>query len=256
MQILRYKQDTAAVILVVALIITQLAVFFLINNIYIICAIAALLLIAQASATAINHNQQHLPIFKSGILNRLFEVGLFFNTGCGPWAWVLHHTLGHHMNYLNQEEDTCAWKRKDGTTMSTIEFTVVNTFKMYPEIFRMGKQHPKILKKFKFWLVVCLAILTALIIISPLKALILFLIPMTIQLFLLVYATADHHSGLDTENPFEATRNDVTKLNNMYSWNLGYHTAHHIKCGLHWSKLPDFHAEISQNIPTNLVRQV
>lgn len=255
MQVIRYKQDIGAIILVLALIITQLSVFFLVDNIYILCAVAALLIVVQGSATAINHNHQHLPIFKIDILNRIFEVGLFFNTGCGPWAWVLHHTLGHHMNYMNQEEDTCSWKRKDGKTMSTVEFTVVNTFKMYPEIFRIGKQHPKILKKFKLGLVICLALLATLILISPINALIIFVIPMIIQLFLLVYATADHHRGLDTDNKYEATRNDATKLNNIYSWNLGYHTAHHIKCGLHWSKLPEFHAEISQNIPSDLIRQ-
>ena len=253
---IRYKQDIPAIFLVLALFAAQLVLFFWVDNFYIIAACALLMVVGQGSATAVNHNHQHLPIFKAGWCNRAFEIPLFFNTGCGPWAWVLHHTLGHHMNYLDGHEDTCSWKRKDGSTMGATEYTVVNTLKIYPEIFRVGKQHPKILKKFTFWLVICSALLAALVIASPLKALIIFVIPMIIQLFLLVYATVDHHRGLDTQNPYEATRNDATKINNWYAWNLGYHTAHHVKCGLHWSKLPAFHEEIQQKIPSELVRVV
>ncbi|HEY7774636.1 MAG TPA: fatty acid desaturase [Marinagarivorans sp.] len=253
---IRYKQDIPAIFLVLALFAAQLVLFFLIDNLYIVALCALLMTVAQGSATAVNHNQQHLPIFKSGACNRLFEVALFFNTGCGPWAWVLHHTLGHHMNYLGDKEDTCSWRRKDGSTMGAVEYTVINTFKVYSEIFRVGKQHPKILKKFKFWLALCLTLLATFIVLSPVKALIIFIVPMVIQLFLLVYATVDHHRGLDTQNPYEATRNDATKINNWYAWNLGYHTAHHVKCGLHWSKLPAFHEQIRQQIPDGLVREV
>ena len=181
-------------------------------------------------------------------------VSLFFNTGCGPWSWVLHHTIGHHMHYLEAEKDTCSWKRKDGTTMSAFEFTLINTLKVYPEIFRVGKDHPKIFKKFKIGLIICLTILAGLIALAPLKAMILFVIPMIVQLFLLVFATVNHHRGLDTQNEYAATRNDTTKINNWYAWNLGYHTAHHIKCGLHWSKLPEFHNQIKNSIPNELIR--
>lgn len=251
---IKYKVDIGPVLLVVALFATQLGLFFLVDNLYIIMAVCAVLIVFQGSASAVNHNHQHLAIFKSNALNRLLEVGLFFNTGCGTCAWVLHHTLGHHLHYLDNEKDTCGWKKKDGSTMSGVEYTIINTFKVYPEIFRVGKQHPKVFAKFKLWLAVCLLILAAFIVASPLKALIIFVVPMIIQLFLLVYATVDHHRGLDTQDHSKATRNDVTKLNNLYSWNLGFHTAHHIKCGLHWSKLPAFHEEIRDDIPGELIR--
>lgn len=255
MQLIKYKQDIWAVAFVLCLAISQLVLYFVVDNLYIIIPAVIFMALLQGSATAVNHNHQHLPIFTSTPLNRLFELALFFNTSCGTCAWVLHHTIGHHSHYLDSEKDTCPWKKKDGSTMSAVEFTIINSLKVYPEIFRVGKSHKKVFKTFKIWFAISLTILAAFIIADPLKALIIFVIPMIIQLFLLVYATVDHHRGLDTQDQYAATRNDATKLNNLYSWNLGYHTAHHIKCGLHWTKLPEFHEQIKSKIPSELIRE-
>jgi beta-carotene hydroxylase len=65
--------------------------------------------------------------------------------------------------------------------------------------------------------------------------------------------TYDHHSGLFTKNKFEASRNNITSLYNFMRLNLGYHTAHHIKPGLHWSALPEYHASIESKIPNELI---
>jgi len=43
-------------------------------------------------------------------------------------------------------------------------------------------------------------------------------------------------------------------LFNFLTGNLGYHTAHHYKQGLHWSKLPELHASIAHRIPPQLQR--
>ncbi len=254
MQILRYKQDRWAIALVLTLVAIQLATFVYIDNLYIVAAIALLLVAPQGSVSAVNHNHQHLPIFKAHLPNRALEIGLFLNTGIGPWGWVLHHTIGHHMHYLDAKKDTCSWKHKDGSVMGPVEYTVINTLKIYPEIFKVGKGHPKIFKKFLLGFAICLTLLATLVALAPLKAVILFIIPIIIQLFLLVYATVDHHRGLDTQDEFAATRNDESPLNNWYAWNLGYHTAHHVKCGLHWSKLPAFHEEVKHKIPSELIQ--
>jgi len=41
---------------------------------------------------------------------------------------------------------------------------------------------------------------------------------------------------------------------NLFTGNLGYHTAHHHKQGVHWSKLPRLHETIQDKIPKNLYK--
>jgi fatty acid desaturase len=64
----------------------------------------------------INHHHQHLNSFRSALLNRGYEIMLALQTGVAPHAWVLHHNLGHHRNYLNQrphaQADESTWTRR------------------------------------------------------------------------------------------------------------------------------------------------
>ncbi|MBP8852482.1 MAG: fatty acid desaturase, partial [Moraxellaceae bacterium] len=48
-------------------------------------------------------------------------------------------------------------------------------------------------------------------------------------------------------------RNVEHPLYNFTSWNLGYHTAHHIYPGMHWSELPRLHDGIRHRIPGALL---
>ena len=59
----------------------------------------------------------------------------------------------------------------------------------------------------------------------------------------------------DTQNEFEASYNNLNPIFNLLTGNLGYHTAHHHKMGVHWSKLPDLHATIADKIPQELYRK-
>ena len=51
------------------------------------------------------------------------------------------------------------------------------------------------------------------------------------------------------------TYNVMHKWYNIVTGNLGYHTAHHMKQGLHWSELPKYHESIMDQIPEHLYRK-
>ncbi|VAW71673.1 hypothetical protein MNBD_GAMMA10-1029, partial [hydrothermal vent metagenome] len=48
--------------------------------------------------------------------------------------------------------------------------------------------------------------------------------------------------------------NNLSPLYNLFTGNLGYHTAHHHKQGVHWSRLPELHAQIASRIPDRLYK--
>jgi fatty acid desaturase len=95
-------------------------------------------------------------------------------------------------------------------------------------------------------------LVSALIWYRPFNGIAVFLGPMIFSLLATCWATYFHHAGLDTENEYEASHNIMNRWYNLFTGNLGYHTAHHVKPGLHWSKLPEFHATIAHKIPKHL----
>jgi len=84
---------------------------------------------------------------------------------------------------------------------------------------------------------------------NPINGLFLFVLPPLISLVVTVAATHSHHSDLDTDDHMAASRNYTGRLRNLLTGNLGFHTAHHYRQGVHWSKLPDLHASLAHKIP-------
>ena len=202
-----------------------------------------------------NHHHQHYKFFHPSWANNLIELIMSLHTGVVGDAWVLHHTLGHHLNYLDQSKDESAWKDKNGKLMSHLEYTFKVGIKTYPLALKVGERYPKSRNN-----VIRNIFLTALVLslfawINWLNTLIIFVIPMIVLFFMTVHVTYHHHSGLDEKDPYKATYNITDRWYNFFTCNLGYHTAHHVQCGRHWSELPQFHEEIKDKIPAHLYRE-
>ena len=148
---LRYKVDRRAVAYVHALFGIHLAVFFLAPTwVAVLCVIP--LAIGSMFVAAINHHHQHFNTFRSAWMNRVYDLVLSLQTGIAPYAWVLHHNLGHHVNYLNQpphdRPDESKWTRSDGSQMGRIEYTIDLLLHHQIDIIRIGRRYPKYLRAF------------------------------------------------------------------------------------------------------------
>lgn len=202
-----------------------------------------------------NHNHQHYKFFTVNWANRLIELIMGLQTGIVGEAWVLHHTLGHHLNYLDQSRDESAWKTPQGRLMSRLEYTFKVGFLAYPTALKVGEKHHQSCNKLIQNMLLTALILSLLSSINWINTLIIFIIPMVILLFMVIYVTYDHHAGLDQEDPYKASYNVTDRWYNFFTCNLGYHTAHHLQCGRHWSELPQLHEEIKEKIPAHLYRE-
>src|SRR5262245_32767333 len=124
--ILRYKADRYTVVHVLAFAAIQLSVWWFASPLVAALAVIPLFAFSLMSAP-IHHNHQHVNVFRSRALNRFFEIPLSLQTGIGSYGWVLHHNLGHHLNYLSQPPatpvDESKWRRQNGATMSRLYYT-------------------------------------------------------------------------------------------------------------------------------------
>lgn len=252
MNFFNYKEDRLPISIFISYFIVDVIVYINIENIYYLIAWFLLGIWPKGNICAWNHHHQHCFTFKSSILNRLLEVMYGLQTGIFGFTWVLHHNLGHHLNYLDQEKDESRWKDSKGNTMGRLRYTAEVSATSYFRALKVGKKYPKIRKNFLLMCFVTISLALVLTYFKPVSAILVFWIPMLVSLTLTADATYSHHHNLDSQDPTKASRNIVDSLwYNRLTGNLGYHTAHHIKFGMHWTKLPKYHDKIKADIPSD-----
>ena len=245
----RFQEDRLPVLIMTALFAADLLVFAFVSSWPIVLAWAVLLVAPKVCICAWNHHHQHVPIFRSNVGNRLIEVMFGLQTGAVSNVWVLHHNIGHHDNYMDQEKDESAWRASDGRVMSNNEYTFKLAVTGYYCAFKKGAEHPSVQRLFVIMSFLHIAIVAALLFINPFNAVAIFVVPMIISFVMTCRHTYDHHAGCSEEDEYAASNNITHRWYNILTGNLGYHTAHHLRPGLHWSKLPAFHARIADKIP-------
>lgn len=253
MSVFRHRADLPAALLVFGVFAIQLWAFFTLRDPWTLAAVVALLMLVQVSCGAVCHNHHHVNLFTRPGLNRLLEVVMYLQTGTSPYSWTIHHNIGHHHDYLDQSRDPSRWQEPDGRTMGRLKYDFYNAALIYPEIWKIGRAHPVLFARFRRWLWISNAVLLGFVAWDPVNALIVFVAPMALMLVVLLDNTYQQHSGLSTDSHYLASRNVEHPLYNLTSWNLGYHTAHHLYPGIHWSELPALHARIRARIPDVLV---
>ena len=230
--------------------------------------LACIILFFCGTTAAFQHHHGHCSVFKNKRTNEFLDSILSFQSGITPYAWVLHHNIGHHGNYMSQhpqkgEEiiDASNWSRADGSVMKRWEYVWYNRTRMHTRCTNIGSKAKKIFQKYILFRRIHFVFNAALLVLGfcigswqgLISAIIVFaFIPQMMVLFVFE-TTYDHHSGLFTDNKHEASRNILGSFYNLFRLNLGFHTAHHIKPGLHWSELPQYHASIEQFIPDELL---
>ena len=251
----RYQADTKPIMIFLSLFFLDLVVFYFNPSPILAFTYAVLFFFPKSMITAWNHHHQHVPTFKQPVLNMLLEIVYSFQTGVLPEGWVLHHNLGHHKNYLDGVKDESAWVTKSGHRLTEFQYTMKVTSLSYSYIIRNAfNNNARHGLRFLIGAFLVSVVFWGMCLYNPTNAVILFLLPAVAGLFGTVWYTYKHHAGLYTETKEHASWNVLDPLYNKLTGNLGYHTAHHISCGVHWSKLPELHNKIRHKIPEHLYR--
>lgn len=252
MRLLRHRADRWTVAFTLTVLAVQLTIFFAVERLWLAALLVVLFQPVQAVAIACNHYQHHKPVFFHRPPNRLYELALFLETGMPPYLITLHHNLGHHRHYLEPEHDTLPWLRPDGRPLGFAACLWRNAVGHVTGTIRIGRRFPKIYRRLRWMMALGCLPLAALAWIDPARTAIVFLGPMALALFNVARLGYEQHAGLDLDDHLTASRNIENRLYNLVTFNSGYHTAHHLKPGLHWSELPAYHRAIRERIPEPL----
>jgi fatty acid desaturase len=247
----RYPSDRPRVATFLAIGLVDLAVCLFVRNPFLVVAYCVASMLPKGMTCAFNHHHQHLSTFNYRFLNRCLEVVYALQTGVTSHTWTLHHTVGHHKNYLDQSADESRWLRRSGTPMGRIEYSFLTSITAYYRAWKAGKDYPKYRATFQRMIVPVLAVVAFLVYLRPVAGTIVFVLTPAAMLFGTAWATYDHHSKRPTDPALGATTNVLQPLYNFWTGNLGFHTAHHFRPSAHWSKVPAIHATIAKHIPAD-----
>jgi hypothetical protein len=212
MTLLRHPEDRIPVAFFLLFFAADWTVYCTATNRWVPLVWFALCVVPKLCIGAWSHHHQHLPMFRHSLANRLLELGFALQTGIVSNGWTLHHVLGHHVNYLTPLADELRWMKPDGGTMGPAEYTWRNTIAAYPRAWKVGARYPRHRRLFFAAVGWTLAVVILAVVHNPWNGLFVFVLPMTVSLFLTVRVTWDHHADLDTRNPMEASRNRLNSL--------------------------------------------
>ena len=247
----RYSSDRPRVAAFLAIGLADLAVCLFVGNPILVVAYCLLSIMPKGMSCAFNHHHQHLSTFNHKFLNRALEFVYAFQSGATSHTWTLHHTIGHHLNYLDQTKDESRWARKNGSVMGKMEYSFLTFITAYPRAWKAGKNYPKYRAVFLRMLVPVIAAIIGIVYLRPFAGMAIFVVTPLVMLWFTALATYNHHSDRPTDPALGATTNVTQPFYNFWTGNLGFHTAHHHRPSAHWTKTPIIHASIASQIPAD-----
>jgi beta-carotene hydroxylase len=246
---LRYKADRRTLVymaVTTALLIVQWSLGVLNPFLY------ALSLFMAVSVAVIAHNHNHLPMWRTKVLNVATDYWLTLFYGFPAFAWIPTHNKNHH-----------ALNNRDGDFTLTYRFSEKNnllTLITYPTVSSYYQQKPirEYLKELwssdrrEFWLAIlqyaALAIFVGVaLLIDWRKALLYIVIPQQFGLYSVLIFNYVQHVHAEEESEWNHSRNFTGFLNKML-FNNGFHTVHHERAGVHWSQNAAAHAKVDHLI--------
>lgn len=217
-------------------------------------------LFLSVAVAVIAHNHNHLPIFRSGAANHVVDYWLTVFYGFPAFGWIPTHNKNHHVLNNREGDYTITYRYTEGNHLGMLlSYPSVSSYHQQKPI-RDYLAHLRQADRPKFWACVFQYVflvgwLLVALVIDWKKALIYVVAPQQFALFSVLVFNFVQHVHADEESSVNHSRNFVSPLLNALLFNNGYHTVHHDKAGLHWSKTPEAHARVADRIDPALIEK-
>ena len=207
------------------------------------------------------HLHVHHPFTNSRIVNGWLDVSMSVATGMTASNWNIQHVYRHHNRHVKDYGDGMEWEMKKFSILGAISFSIRTIFPIFfmpiVESFQRGvlkNEACPIHFRSAFLAQVVSLVFLALLFIMNWKLALFYALPW----YFLVYLTTRYIDYLNhfgtVPGKFSNSNNSVNKLYNKLGCNFGYHTAHHLYPDMHWSRLPEVHREIEQEIKSQYIK--
>ncbi len=213
-----------------------------------------------------SHNHNHCPTFANRKANDFFGAWLSIFYGYPLFGWIPTHNLNHHKHVNRAGDATITWRITKRHT-----FLVATTFFFVSAYFQSGPireyiekararggrvyrqivtQATTVIAAHLFLLVLGVALWGAR------QGLLVYLfgfgVPAMFALWSMMFTNYIQHVHCDPWSPDNHSRNFVSRWNNWFVFEAGYHTVHHENPGTHWSKYPALHDARAHRIAPEL----
>lgn len=218
-----------------------------------------LIYVVIGDSNYILHLHIHRPFSRNRAVNLLLDLCLGSVTGMTASNWRIQHKYGHHCGIDILFRGGGNWELEKYTPLRALSFCfrsiLVTFWRPIVLSFQNGvlanKRRP-INYRWAFAEQCLLVMFVILLAFWNLKIVLLYVLPLYgLTYFISRYVDYLNHYGCDerSDNVYEHANNSLNWLFNRVTHNFGYHTAHHLRPGAHWTKLPAIHARIENDIP-------
>ena len=229
-----------------------------------LCPLSCLLFLGCG---VIAHNHNHCRVFRGRIANGLFDAWLSVFYGYPVFAWAPTHNRNHHRFNNRPGDETATWllgNRHDWKRAFAYPFVSAwrqsGSIRAFIADARIGNRslYRSILLQYAAWIGAHLALFSlAALLHGAVTGLAVWAfglgLPSAFSLWAIMLISFEQHVHADAWSHRASARNFTGGFINFLLFNNGFHTAHHERPGLHWSRLPAAHGAISDTIPSHLV---
>jgi fatty acid desaturase len=209
-------------------------------------------------ALVVKHNQIHSPTFRSQGWNSAFDLYLSILTAM-PTSGVItsHNVLHHQHNNTGVDFVRCSLVRSRSNFVNLLFFFFVSVQGMYrnkpSDLKNWRRTQPRLYKQAIAERVATYGFLLLLVVVDWRSTLKYCAGPWLFAQWVLVTINLLQHQDCDFDSEFNHSRNLTGRFLNWLLLNNGYHTAHHMFPGAHWSKLKEIHRrEVAPHIEPSL----
>jgi len=214
-------------------------------------------LIMAVTVSVMTHNHKHLPMWTNKFMNIMTDNWLTMFYGFPVFSWEPTHMNNHHAHINTEEDYTRTYRYTEKNNLFTLLTypSISSRFQMGPVI-DFFKNRRKVNKQ-KFYFdalqIVCLVVFVAIVLILDWrKAVVYVILPQQFSLFSVLIFNYVQHVHADEETKYNNSRNFTGPILNFILINNGFHTAHHVSPGVHWSKLKEKHYKLADKIDPSL----